>query len=48
MSLSLSQHGFIAMYHNEFYYGGQNNLYKYNNSTKSFEIVNTSEINPDN
>ena len=48
MSLEPNQHGFIALYHNEFYYGGQNNLYKYNNDTNSFEIIDTSEINPDN
>ena len=48
MPLELFTHGFIAMYHNEFYYGGQNNLYKYNNDTNSFEIVDTSKINPDN
>ena len=48
MPLELFTHGFIAMYHNEFYYGGQNNLYKYNTNTNSFEIVDTSEINPDN
>lgn len=46
--LDFNQHGFIALYHNEIYYGGQNNLYKYNNETNSFEIIDTSEINPDN
>lgn len=48
MPLETIQHGFIALYHNEFYYGGQNNLYKYNTDTNSFEIVDISEINPDN
>lgn len=48
MSLELIRHGFIAMYHNEFYYGGQNNLYKYNNETKIFETVDISSINTEN
>lgn len=48
MPLETEQHGFIALYHNDIYYGAQNNLYKYNNDANSFEIVDITEINPDN